>query len=235
MGTKKIEIEVPTSLEDITLRQYQHYMKIVEQNEDKSATDFINKKLVEIFCSVNLSEVDKIPLVEYDKILLVLEEAFKEKSPLIKNFTMGDVEFGFIPKLDEMSLGEYVDVEATLSDWENIHKAMSVLYRPVNFKSKERYTVAPYEPNDEIKEWMKEMPLSVVMSCLVFFYSLGIELSKASLGYMEKAIAQSKTSAIKEVLEENGVGIHQFMDSLKETSQSLTKLQKNQYLSVSLT
>ena len=235
MGTKKIEIEVPTSLEDITLRQYQHYMKIVEQNKDDSSTDFVNKKLVEIFCNVNLNEVDNIPLVDFNRILSVLEETFKEKFTLIKNFTLGDNEFGFIPKLDEMSLGEYVDVEATISDWENIHKAMSVLYRPINFKSKDKYTIAPYKPNDEIKEWMKEMPLSVVMSCLVFFYSLGIELSKASLGYMEKAIAQSKTSAIKQVLEENGVGIHQFMDSLKETSQSLTKLQKNQYLSVSLT
>lgn len=235
MGTKKIEIEVPTSLEDITLRQYQHYMKIVEQNKDDSSTDFVNKKLVEIFCNVNLNEVDNIPLVDFNRILSVLEETFKEKFPLIKNFTLGDNEFGFIPKLDEMSLGEYVDVEATISDWENIHKAMSVLYRPINFKSKDKYTIAPYKPNDEIKEWMKEMPLSVVMSCLVFFYSLGIELSKASLDYFKKTIAKSKTSAVKEVLDKNGVGIHQFMDSLKETSQNLTKLQKNQYLSVSLT
>jgi hypothetical protein len=235
MGTKKIEIEVPTSLEDITLRQYQHYMKIVEQNKDDSSTDFVNKKLVEIFCNVNLNEVDNIPLVDFNRILSVLEETFKEKFTLIKNFTLGDNEFGFIPKLDEMSLGEYVDVEATISDWENIHKAMSVLYRPINFKSKDKYTIAPYKPNDEIKEWMKEMPLSVVMSCLVFFYSLGIELSKASLDYFKKTIAKSKTSAVKEVLDKNGVGIHQFMDSLKETSQNLTKLQKNQYLSVSLT
>jgi len=46
---------------------------------------------------------------------------------------------------------------------------MAVLYRPVNFTSKERYTIAPYEPSDEISELMKEMPLSVVMSCTLFF------------------------------------------------------------------
>jgi len=231
----KIEIEVPTSLEDITLGQYQHYMRIVDQNKDESANDFVNKKLVEIFCNINLNEVDSIPVVEFNRILEILQKAFEEKFSLIRHFELAGVEMGFIPKLDDMSLGEYVDVEASISDWQNIHKAMGVLYRPVNAKMKDKYTIAPYKPNEDIQEWMKEMPLSVVMSCLVFFYDLGIELSTASLAFLEKAMKEDKTSQLKEALEENGVGINRFMDSLKETSQSLMKLQKNQYLSVSLT
>ena len=231
----KLEIAVPTSLEDITLSQYQHYMRIVDQNKDESANDFVNKKLVEIFCNVNLNEVDSIPVVEFNRILEILQKAFEEKFSLIRHFDLGGVEMGFIPKLDDMSLGEYVDVEATISDWQNIHKAMAVLYRPVNAKMKDKYTIAPYKPNDDIHEWMKQMPLNVVMSCLVFFYDLGIELSTASLAFLEKAMKKDKTSQLKEALEENGVGISRFMDSLKETSQSLMKLQKNQYLSVSLT
>ena len=231
----KLEIAVPTSLEDITLSQYQHYMRIVDQNKDESANDFVNKKLVEIFCNINLNEVDSIPVVEFNRILEILQKAFEEKFSLIRHFDLGGVEMGFIPKLDDMSLGEYVDVEASISDWQNIHKAMAVLYRPVNAKIKDKYTIAPYKPNDDIHEWMKQMPLSVVMSCLVFFYDLGIELSTASLAFLETAMKKDKTSQLKEALEESGVGISQFMDSLKETSQSLTRLQKNQYLSVSLT
>jgi len=231
----KLEIAVPTSLEDITLSQYQHYMRIVDQNKDESANDFVNKKLVEIFCNINLNEVDSIPVVEFNRILEILQKAFEEKFSLIRHFDLGGVEMGFIPKLDDMSLGEYVDVEASISDWQNIHKAMAVLYRPVNAKIKDKYTIAPYKPNDDIHEWMKEMPLNVVMSCLVFFYDLGIELSTASLAFLETAMKKDKTSQLKEALEESGVGISQFMDSLKETSQSLTRLQKNQYLSVSLT
>jgi hypothetical protein len=232
---KRIEIEVPTSLEDITLGQYQHYLKILDQNEGKEANDFINKKLVEIFCNINLNEVDSIPVVDFNRILEVLEKAFKEKFSLIRHFELGEVEMGFIPKLDDMSLGEYVDIEASITDWQNIHKAMGVLYRPVNFKSKDKYTIAPYKPNEDIQQWMKEMPLSAVMSCMVFFYDLGTELSRASLAYLEMEMNKDKTSQLKEALEESGVGISQFMDSLKETSQSLTKLQKNQFLSVSLT
>jgi len=230
----KLEIAVPTSLEDITLSQYQRYMRIVDQNKDESANDFVNKKLVEIFCNINLNEVDSIPVVEFNRILEILQKAFEEKFSLIRHFDLGGVEMGFIPKLDDMSLGEYVDVEASISDWQNIHKAMAVLYRPVNAKIKDKYTIAPYKPNDDIQEWMKEMPLNVVMSCLVFFYDLGIELSTASLAFLETAMKKDKTSQLKEALEESGVGISQFMDSLKETSQSLTRLQKNQYLSVSL-
>lgn len=232
MGTRKINIEVPTSLNDITLGQYQRYLKIADKPENKEAVDFVNKKLVEIFCDVDLNDVDAIPVVEFNKILGVLEETFKEKFSLIRHFEVGEVEFGFIPKLEDMSLGEYVDIEASISDWETMHKAMAVLYRPVNFKSKDKYTIAPYTPNDEIKEWMKQMPLSVVMSSTVFFYNLGIELSTASLAYLEREIERNPTSQVKEALGRNGDGINQFMDSLKETSQNLTRLRLKTYSSV---
>ena len=228
----RIELEVPQSLEAITLGQYQRYLKIIDDNKGEEYNDFVNKKLVEIFCNVNLNEVELIPVIEFDKVLKIIKEAFEEKYSLQRHFTIGDVEMGFIPKLDDMSLGEYVDVEATITDWQDIHKAMAVLYRPVNFKSKDRYTIAPYKPSEELKEWMKEMPLSVVMGCMVFFYDLGIELSKASLVSLEKQISKMKTSQLKEDLERNGVGINQFMDSLKETSQNLTKLQQNLFSNV---
>jgi len=229
----KIELEVPTSLESITLGQYQRYIKIVDQNEGDEYTDFTNKKLIEIFCNVNLNDVEKIPVVEFNKVLKIIEEAFSKKYNLTRHFTLGGVEMGFIPNLEEMSLGEYVDVEATISDWQDIHKAMAVLYRPVNFKSKDKYTIAPYKPNDEIRMWMKEMPLSVVMGAMVFFYNLGIELSRASLVYLEKELRKiPQTSPLHQTLERNGVGIAQFMDSLRETSQNLTKLHQNRYLSV---
>ena len=52
---------------------------------------------------------------------------------------------GFVPKLDDITLGEYVDIESNISDWQkDAHKAMAVLYRPVNFKAKDKYGIAPY-------------------------------------------------------------------------------------------
>lgn len=229
---KKIELEVPSSLESITLSQYQRYLKVADQNKGEEYNDFLNKKLVEIFCNVDLNEVEQIPFVEFEKVLVIIQEAFEKKWGLTKRFKLLDVDMGFIPKLDDMSLGEYVDVESSIGDWQDMHKAMAVLFRPVNFSQKDKYTIAPYSPSEEVKELMKEMPLSVVMGAVVFFYHLGIELSKASLNFLEMEAKRAKTSHLKEALEQNGVGISQFMDSLKETSQSLTQLQKNPFTSV---
>lgn len=229
---KKIELEVPSSLEAITLGQYQRYLKVADKNKGEEYNDFLNKKLVEIFCNVDLNEVEQIPFVEFEKVLVIIQEAFEKKWGLTKRFKLLDVDMGFIPKLDDMSLGEYVDVESSIGDWQDMHKAMAVLFRPVNFSQKDKYTIAPYSPSEEVKELMKEMPLSVVMGAVVFFYHLGIELSKASLNFLEMEVKRAKTSHLKEALEQNGVGISQFMDSLKETSQSLTQLQKSPFTSV---
>lgn len=228
----KIQLEVPASLSEIKLGQYQHYMRIVDQNGE-DAIDFVNRKLIEIFCDTSLEQVDSIPLVEVNKVVSILENAFKEKPNLIRHFKLLDVEMGFIPKLDDISLGEYIDLEANISDWQKIHKAMAVLYRPVNFKQKDKYTISPYKPSDDISEMMKEMPMDAVMSAMVFFYDLGKELSIATLNYMEDLVKKGKlTSQQKEILHQNGVGINQYMESLKETSSNLTKLQVRDYSSV---
>ena len=80
---------------------------------------------------------------------------------------------------------EYFRTRETKSLFENIQsfivkynalpskEAMSVLYRVVNFKSKDKYTIAPYKPNEDTKMMMKEMPMDAVMSSMVFFYDLG--------------------------------------------------------------
>ena len=53
-------------------------------------------------------------------------ELFKEMQ------TDTSVEFGFVPKLDELSFGEFIDLDKYLQDWDSMHKAMAVLFRPVS-------------------------------------------------------------------------------------------------------
>jgi len=225
----EIELQVPTSLDDIKLWQYQEYLQIPEDADPL----YVNKRTIELFCGVSMESVDSIPVLEAEKVLEVLKTAFQqEQKELIKHFTLMNVEFGFIPKLDDMSLGEYIDLENTIGDWQEIHKAMAILYRPVNFKKGDRYTIAPYTPNEDVQEIMQDMPLSAAMSALVFFYRLGIQLSKATLRYTEAMIAKEDNTHLREILQQNGVGISQFMDSLKETYSSLTKLQSNLSTSV---
>jgi len=234
MATVKLELEVPSSLSDIKLWQYQKYLSVLDKNkgEDEGTVNFLNMKLVEIFCDVSLKEVESIPLKEYEKVISIINEAFKEEPKLIRRFELEGVDMGFLPRLEDMSLGEYIDAENNIYDWQNIHKAMAVLYRPVNFKLKDKYTIAPYSPTDELQSIMKNMPLDVVMSSMVFFYDLGNELLKAIPNYLEEELNKKENIQVKQTLEENGVGINQYMHLLKEMSQSLTKLHRLTYLSV---
>jgi hypothetical protein len=230
MALEQIELEVPTTLSDIKLSQYQKYMKIMEQNkmedaEDKEKlNDFLNMKLIEIFCNVSLRDVIKIPLKEYTQVLDVLNKAFLEKPNLIQRFDLLDVDMGFIPKLDDITLGEYVDIETNITDWQKMHKAMAVLYRPVNFKAKDKYGIAPYKVNEEIQELMKDMPLDVAISSMVFFYSLGKDLLGAIPKYLEQNLKKEDMQMLDNHLQKNGVGINQFMHSLKEMSETSMQL-----------
>ena len=233
MIKEKVKIVVPNSLSEVTLGQYQEYLKSIDKLDPEKDARTINKKLIEHFCGIEEKLVDKVAYKDVIKVVNVISTAFDKDYELVQLFKLLDVQMGFIPKLDDMSLGEYVDTENFLGDWQNMHKAMAVLYRPVNFKKKERYTIAEYSPSDEISHLMKEMPLNVVMGCMVFFYRLGMELSKATLTYIRKTVKKDTTSDLKEALEKNGVGINQFTHSLKEMSENLTKLQNFRYTNVS--
>lgn len=226
----EVKLIVPDSLSEVTLGQYQSYLDAIKGLDEEKDAEIINKKLIEAFCGIEYSLVDSIPLRDIEKLLEALKMAFERDYEHTLRFDLLDVEMGFIPKLDDMSLGEYIDCENTFGNWEDMHKAMAVLYRPINFKKGDKYTIAPYKPSDEMTELMKEMPLSVVMGCTVFFYRLGTQLSKATLNYMEKAIQENSTnSALKTALEKSGVGISQFTHSLREMSESLTRSQPFRY------
>ena len=233
MIKEKVKIVVPNSLSEVTLGQYQEYLKSIDKLDSEKDARIINKKLIEHFCGIEEKLVDKVAYKDVIKVVNVISTAFDKDYELVQLFKLLDVQMGFIPKLDDMSLGEYVDAENFLGDWQNMHRAMAVLYRPVNFRKKERYTIAEYSPSDEISHLMKEMPLNVVMGCMVFFYRLGMELSQATLTYIRKTVKTDTTSDLKEALEKNGVGINQFMHSLEEMSENLTKLQNFRYTNVS--
>jgi len=205
----KVEITIPDSLSEVTLDQYQRYLKIQDNNQDEK---FLASKMIEIFCGVKLSDTLKMKYADVDGICNILVDMFNEKPQLVTKFKMKGVEYGFIPKLDDISLGEYIDLDAFLGDWENMHRAMAVLYRPIDTKYGDKYSIKDYVAGDG--EMMKDMPLDAVISSIIFFYHLGIDLSQAMMNYLEE---QEETSLVQYLnSEQSGVGINQFTHSLKE-------------------
>lgn len=210
----KVEILVPDTLSDITLGQYQKYLSIIEGSEDAS---FIDIKMIEIFCGVKLSETLKMKFADIKAVCDILEQMLLEKPQLIQRFKMKGVEYGFIPNLEAITMGEFIDLETFLSDWKEMHRAMAVLYRPVSHKYGDKYTIEDYKETDG--EHMKDMPMDAVFGCMLFFYSLGIDLSEAMMNYLqdqeETALMQFPNSG------KDGDGINQFTHSLREMLQNL--------------
>ena len=132
-----------------------------------------------------------------------------------------------------MTFGEFIDLDKYISDWDNMHKAMAVLFRPVIFKKNEFYRVMDYEGSHKYSDVMLDMPVNVAIGAMVFFYRLGNKLPRYTLGYLHQQMKKKALPhQLKQTLEKNGVGINQYLQSLKKMQQRLTKLQSYQYIPV---
>lgn len=215
-----IDLYVPDKLSDITLRQYQKFAKLnTEENEN---TNFLLHKMVEIFCNLDLKDIAKIRFNHVTDIIEDLNKVFEQKPDLTTTIDLYGVTYGFIPKLDDMTLGEYIDLDNTLSDWGQMHKAMAVLYRRVILHKKDKYQIEEYKGSDDA-DIFKDMPLDVVMGSLVFFYRLSNELLTTTLNYLSKEMKKELTMEQKQTLELSGVSISRFMVSLEGMSPNLMK------------
>ena len=207
----KYELNVPTSLNEITLGQYQQYIKLPEGLTETQ----VALRMVSIFCKVPDKVVRNIKASDIQKIVATLSKMFNTTPPLTRRFKLGKKEYGFIPKLDDISFGEYIDLDTFLGDWDNIERAMAVLYRPIQSKYDSLYNIEPYEAKDALN--YKHMPLGVVLGAMVFFYNLGNELCQITMDYLHSPQGLQQ----KATLEQNGDGINQYTDWLKETLQDL--------------
>ena len=229
----KLDILLPTNLSEIPLSRYQEFIAMKEKSNDE---EFIAQKMIQIFCGMKLGEVAKIKMKHLNELIAHFTKVFSEKPQLIRKFKIKDIEFGFIPKFDDISFGEYVDLENYMKDWKTYHKALSVMYRPIKNTNKDKYEIVDYEPNEDMQDLMKFAPLDVAISSSFFLSSLGIELLKATQTYLKKELKKmtASTNLAKDTnLAKTGVGMEVSMDWLTETLQSLMKSQATDLLNVS--
>lgn len=222
----KLELTIPTKLSEIPLKHYQKFLLTAENSTDEV---FLAEKMIQIFCGIELKEVVKIPFKEVEALSIHFASLFQQKTEFKNRFTIAGVEFGFIPNLEEMSWGEYIDLEANISDLKTFNKAMAVMYRPIIEKHGDKYKIEPYVSSINYAEVMEFAPLDIVLAAKVFFWNLENELLQATLFYLETEMMKNKETTMILANELNlassGVGINQYMQSLRETSQSLNRSQ----------
>ena len=217
----KIEVNIPENLNDITLGQYQEFLKIEEPTEED---------ILKVFLGLDLKGLGKIKAADVDKYANHITSLFEQDQEHVLKFDLKGVQFGFMPNLDDITYGENKDVTAYLNDWQTMHKAMSVLYRPIKQKLGARYLIEDYEGSHKYSETMKQMPLGVVMGAMVFFYNLTNALLKAIPSYLERETMKGQTTGA--ISAENGEAIKKYIHSLKETSEDLMRLQTYHFTGV---
>jgi hypothetical protein len=227
----KLELLIPTSLSEIPLKHYQEFRKVAENSNDE---EFISEKMIELFCGIKLKDVIKIKASDISDMVQHFNQLFSGEQNFQHRFKIGDLEFGFVTDLENISWGEYIDIERNLTSWDTMHKAMAAMYRPITKRKGEKYEIEEYNGTVTYAEVMKYAPLNVVFGASVFFWTLGSELLTALMDYLEKEMKGMDLTTIQNSLnlESNGVGIKAYMHSLKETLQDLTQLPENHWLSV---
>ena len=185
-----MKISVPTHINDITLEQYQRFALINTEEQDK---EFFMFKTIEIFCGVDIALVSKMRLSDAESVSNEVLEVLQQNVPFTNKFELDGVKYGFIPDLQAISLGEFIDLEEGLSKDKDFHKAASVMFRPIVKEFGELYTIEGYEASTEAHHIMKQAPVGIISAAIVFFYNIAKELLKASQDFSSQEKEQAMT------------------------------------------
>ena len=214
-------MKAPTSLQFVKLKDYQKFTLISKPT---------NEDLIKCILDISKADLSSMKLMTVDTLTNELNDLFDQKHEFINEFTLYGTTYGFIPKLDEITYGENKDITSYINDWDKMHKAMAVMFRPITKKYGNKYLIEEYEGSGLYSEIMKDAPLNVVLGAMVFFYNLTNELLNSIPKYLEKQLKdQQMTEA---ALVTNGEAIANCTVYLRETLQSLKKLQSYHYINV---
>ena len=102
--------------------------------------------------------------------------------------TMGGKDFGFIPDLSKITLGNKVDIMTNVEtgDVANWPKVMAMLYRPIIANLGGKYEIEAYDSDKvhERVELFKTLPLPIADGALLFFSTISNELSSSLQLYL---------------------------------------------------
>ena len=191
-----MEINIPTSLKDITMRQFIAFEKSDKTDDDYiiHLCDFANPKL--------------LPSKEYTEIVALLKEVVASDVLFYKIFKHEGIQFGFIPNLEKITANEMIHIEEFIKTPDTWNKALAVLYRPVTKRKRnwfkrgadDLYDILPYQEENAFEKLMLDVSCTYYLGAMVFFYNLGNDLLKSMVDYskiVEEKVAKKKNDSIK--------------------------------------
>ena len=172
------------SWSDVTLDKW---VKLINKKEKTKTEETLNT--ISVLSDIPKNLIKELGILDVAVILkriAYLQE--QENSKLKKIIKVNDIEYGFHPNLEEITLGEYADIETYMKNGieNNLPRLMAILYRPIIEKDGKNYSIEAYDSSTlrMRAEKFKKMKAADVNNALVFFWTLGRELLKILPQYL---------------------------------------------------
>tara|TARA_R100001163_G_scaffold13569_3_gene12595 strand:+ start:4838 stop:5437 length:600 start_codon:yes stop_codon:yes gene_type:complete len=169
---KTFEISIPTEWEEVSVLKYQKYTSAVKDLTDE---DEIAKQTISVLCDIPMNVLSHIKLKDLKVIQKSLHKLINKpvNKQIINKINIDGKVFGFHPKIDDLTMGEYVDIE-TFAKENDLASMMSVLYRPITKEQGNRYNIEPYHISHiDNKKHFENLSINIANAVVVFFWNLG--------------------------------------------------------------
>ena len=201
---KTKEFNLIKSWEDVTLGKWIKLLKLDKVGKSKEALETIK-----ILSDIPEQLISKLGIQDVATIMTRFSELQNNATKKLKRIIkIEDKEYGFHPSLEDITLGEWADIETFIKSGikENMPEIMAVLYRPVVEKKNKKYTIEAYDGNITIRaEEFKKMSAEQVQSSLVFFWTFVEGLLKILTSYLKERTKKIQKEMKEKTLQLNGV------------------------------
>ena len=205
-GGKQKKFKLIDKWSDVTL---ENWIKLVESKSSRKTQEA--RKTIAALSTIPAELIDQLSLSDVAIIMQKVSELQQGDDAAFRRLiTIDKKEYGFHPNLDDITLGEYADLETFIrSDIQkSLPEVMAILYRPVTEKGDNGvYTIEAYDGNIRIRaEQMKKMSAEEVHNALVFFYLLVREFLASMPSVLMDRLVETKMQSQQNHLQKSGDG-----------------------------
>ena len=202
---KKKSYNLITSWADVTLEKWIKLIAAQTGTKTKEA-----RETIAAMSDIPKSLIDEMALKDVAIIMSKLSELQAEKNTELKKIIeIEGQQYAFHPNLDDITLGEYADIETFIKAGleKKMPEIMAVLFRPITEREKDVYAIAAYDGKIAIRaEKMKQMSAEQVQSALVFFWRFVINLSQIMPSFLVERTQEIAKDLEMKTSQQNGGG-----------------------------
>ena len=137
-------------------------------------------QLISLFTNITIHDLKNMKKEQVELIESVIGNklVLPQENKLVMTFEYEGIEYGLENDWSKMAWGAWVDFEVYCADdkiYENLHRIMAILYRPITHKDKKnplKYKIEPYKSQDieARSEIMRLVPVSIWLGSALFFW-----------------------------------------------------------------